>query len=142
MIVDAALRLANRQAPTAARIVRSSARRPGSSGAGTRVVSVRTCTAVTATVRASESLLREQVRLLGANLGQTLRTSVGDWLFDLVEAIRRAGPNPGPEKILHALETLGNLDVGGFNVSFSPNSRVGSRFVEVTVIGRNGTLLR
>ncbi len=60
----------------------------------------------------------------------------------LVEAIRRAGPNPSPEKILRALEGLGNLDVGGFNVSFSPNSRVGSRFVEVTVIGKNGTLLR
>ncbi|MFA7291381.1 MAG: ABC transporter substrate-binding protein [Rhodocyclaceae bacterium] len=60
----------------------------------------------------------------------------------LVEAIRRAGPNPSPEKILRALETLGNLDVGGFNVSFTPTSRVGSRFVEVTVIGRNGTLLR
>jgi ABC-type branched-subunit amino acid transport system substrate-binding protein len=60
----------------------------------------------------------------------------------LVEAIRRAGTNPSPEKILRALETLGNLDVGGFNVSFTPTSRVGSRFVEVTVIGRNGTLLR
>jgi ABC-type branched-subunit amino acid transport system substrate-binding protein len=60
----------------------------------------------------------------------------------LVEAMRRSGPNPTPEKILRALEALGNLDVGGFNVSFSPGSRVGSRFVEVTVIGKNGTLLR
>lgn len=60
----------------------------------------------------------------------------------LVEAMRRAGPNPTSEKILRALEALGSLDVGGFNVSFSPGSRVGSRFVEVTVIGRNGTLLR
>lgn len=60
----------------------------------------------------------------------------------LVEAIRRSGPNPTPEKILRALEALGNLDVGGFNVSFSPASRVGSRFVEVTVIGKSGTLLR
>ena len=60
----------------------------------------------------------------------------------LVEAMRRAGPNPTSEKILRALEALGSLDVGGFNVSFSPGSRVGSRFAEVTVIGRNGTLLR
>lgn len=60
----------------------------------------------------------------------------------LVEAIRRSSPNPTPEKILRALEALGNLDVGGFNVSFSPASRVGSRFVEVTVIGKSGTLLR
>jgi hypothetical protein len=56
--------------------------------------------------------------------------------------MRRSGPNPTPEKILRALEALGNLDVGGFNVSFSPASRVGSRFVEVTVIGKSGTLLR
>lgn len=60
----------------------------------------------------------------------------------LTEAIRRAGPNPGAEKIVHALETLGSYDVGGFNVSFSPDNRIGSRFVEVTVIGRNGNLLR
>lgn len=60
----------------------------------------------------------------------------------LVEALRRAGPNPGPEKVLRALETISNYDVGGFTVSFSPGNRVGSRYVEVTVIGRNGTLLR
>jgi len=60
----------------------------------------------------------------------------------LVEALRRAGPNPGPEKVLRALETLSNYDVGGFSVSFSPSNRIGSRYVEVTVIGRKGNLLR
>ncbi|MFC5300996.1 ABC transporter substrate-binding protein [Azospira restricta] len=60
----------------------------------------------------------------------------------LVEAIRRAGANPTPEKVVRALETLGSHDVGGFSVSFSPDNRIGSRFVEVTVIGRNGNLLR
>jgi len=60
----------------------------------------------------------------------------------LTEAIRRAGPKPTPERILHALESLGSLDVGGFSVNFSPDNRIGSRFVEVTVIGRNGKLLR
>lgn len=60
----------------------------------------------------------------------------------LVEALRRAGPNPSAEKVLRSLETISNFDVGGFMVSFSPGNRVGSRYVEVTVIGRNGTLLR
>ncbi|HEX5803285.1 MAG TPA: ABC transporter substrate-binding protein [Azospira sp.] len=60
----------------------------------------------------------------------------------LVEAIRRAGANPSPEKVLRALETLGSYDVGGFAVNFSPDNRIGSRFVEVTVIGREGKLLR
>ncbi len=60
----------------------------------------------------------------------------------LVEGLRRAGPNPSSEKVLRALETISNYDVGGFTVSFSPSNRVGSRYVEVTVIGRNGALLR
>lgn len=60
----------------------------------------------------------------------------------LAEAIRRAGPNPSAEKVVRALESLGSHDVGGFHVNFSPDNRIGSRFVEVTVIGKNGTLLR
>lgn len=60
----------------------------------------------------------------------------------LVEGLRRAGPNPTPEKVLRVLETINNYDAGGFAVSFAPNNRVGSRYVEVTVIGRNGRLLR
>lgn len=60
----------------------------------------------------------------------------------LVEAIRRSGNTPSPEKILQSLETLGNHDFGGFTINFSPENRIGSRFVEVTVIARNGKLLR
>jgi len=37
---------------------------------------------------------------------------------------------------------MSKYDVGGCKVSFSPENRVGSKFVEVTVIGRNGKLLR
>lgn len=60
----------------------------------------------------------------------------------LVEGLRRAGPAPTPQKVLRALESLGTHDVGGFLVNFSPDNRIGSKFVEVTVIGRDGTLLR
>jgi ABC-type branched-subunit amino acid transport system substrate-binding protein len=56
--------------------------------------------------------------------------------------LRRAGPNPTREKVIHALETLQAFDTGGFTVRFSPTNRIGSRFVEVTVIGQNGRLLR
>lgn len=59
----------------------------------------------------------------------------------LVEGLRRAGPNPSREKVIRALETLNPYDVGGFNLSFSPGSRIGSRFVEITVIGKDGRLL-
>jgi ABC-type branched-subunit amino acid transport system substrate-binding protein len=60
----------------------------------------------------------------------------------LVEAIRRTGGNPTREKVIAQLEKMNNYDVGGFKVSFSPQNRVGSRFVEVTVIGPDGKLIR
>jgi branched-chain amino acid transport system substrate-binding protein len=60
----------------------------------------------------------------------------------LVEAIRRSGADPTRAKIVSQLEKMNSYDVGGFKVSFSPENRVGSKFVEVTVIGRDGKLLR
>jgi ABC-type branched-subunit amino acid transport system substrate-binding protein len=60
----------------------------------------------------------------------------------LVEAIRRSGTEPTRQKVISQLEKLDNYDVGGFRVSFSPTNRAGSRFVEVTVIGQDGRLLR
>lgn len=60
----------------------------------------------------------------------------------LVEGLRRAGPNPTREKVIKALENLNAYDVGGFTLRFSPTNRIGSRFVEITVIGKDGRLLR
>jgi ABC-type branched-subunit amino acid transport system substrate-binding protein len=60
----------------------------------------------------------------------------------LVEGIRRAGSNPTRERIYKALETMNNYDAGGFPVHFSSVSHAGSNFVEVTVIGKNGKLMR
>lgn len=60
----------------------------------------------------------------------------------LVEGLRRTGPNPTRARLIQALESLNNFDLGGTRVSFAPGNRVGSRFVEVTVIGATGKLLR
>lgn len=60
----------------------------------------------------------------------------------LVEALRRAGPEPTRARVLTALQNLREYDVGGFKISFGGDNRVGSRYVEVTVIGREGKLLR
>jgi branched-chain amino acid transport system substrate-binding protein len=60
----------------------------------------------------------------------------------LVEGLKRAGPGASREKVIRALETLNPFDTGGFTVRFSPNNRIGSRFVEITVIGKDGRLLR
>jgi ABC-type branched-subunit amino acid transport system substrate-binding protein len=60
----------------------------------------------------------------------------------MVEALRRAGPDAGRERIAAALEGIRDFDVGGFTIGFGPGQRVGSKYVEVTVIGAEGRLLR
>ena len=60
----------------------------------------------------------------------------------LVEALRRAGPKPTRTKVVKALESMGNYDTGGITVSYSPDNRIGSRYVEVTVIGSTGKLMK
>ncbi|ROZ75725.1 ABC transporter substrate-binding protein [Ramlibacter sp. WS9] len=60
----------------------------------------------------------------------------------LVEALRRAGPNPTRAKVAKALESMSNFDLGGITVNYSPTNRVGSQYVEVTVIGSSGKLLK
>jgi branched-chain amino acid transport system substrate-binding protein len=60
----------------------------------------------------------------------------------LVEALRRAGPKPTRAKVAKALESMGAYDLGGITVGYSAENRVGSRYVEVTVIGSSGKLLK
>lgn len=60
----------------------------------------------------------------------------------LVESLRRAGPNPTRAKVVKALESMNSVDLGGVTVNYSPDNRVGSRYVEVTVIGSTGKLLK
>jgi ABC-type branched-subunit amino acid transport system substrate-binding protein len=60
----------------------------------------------------------------------------------LVEGLRKAGPHPTREGLVAALESLKGFDLGGINLNFSPTSRDGSDFIELTVIGRNGTVVR
>jgi ABC-type branched-subunit amino acid transport system substrate-binding protein len=55
----------------------------------------------------------------------------------LVEGLRRAGPQPTREKLLAALDTLSNYDVGGYLVSFSPSNHNGSSFVSLSILGRD-----
>ena len=59
-----------------------------------------------------------------------------------VEAIKRAGRNPTREKVLKALYSMGEFDLGGVYVNYSPKERRGWGTVDLTVIGPGGKLLR
>src|SRR5688572_16098053 len=59
----------------------------------------------------------------------------------MVEGLRRAGRNPTREGLVEALEKM-DADLGGFFVSYSPKNRAGSKFVDLTIIGREGKFLR
>jgi ABC-type branched-subunit amino acid transport system substrate-binding protein len=59
-----------------------------------------------------------------------------------VEAIKKAGANPTREKVLKALNSMGQYDLGGIYVDYSPKARNGWGSVDLTVIGANGKLLR
>lgn len=60
----------------------------------------------------------------------------------LTEGLRRAGPNPTREKLIAALEKMRNIDLGGVVISYSPTNHDGSRFVELVVVGKAGSIQR
>jgi ABC-type branched-subunit amino acid transport system substrate-binding protein len=60
----------------------------------------------------------------------------------MVEGLRRAGKNPTREGLVDALEKMNDVDLGGFFVSYSPKNRAGSKFVDLTIIARDGKFLR
>ena len=60
----------------------------------------------------------------------------------LVEAIRRAGSAPTAHKVQSALAGMSAYDPGGLPLHFSDTNRVGSKFVELTIINRYGQLVR
>lgn len=60
----------------------------------------------------------------------------------LVEGLKRTGKELTRDKLVSSLEGMGNVDFGGYRVNYSPNSRQGSRFVELTVVGPGGKVLK
>ena len=60
----------------------------------------------------------------------------------LVEGLRRAGRNLTRERFIATMEGMSDVDLGGFYVGYSPSNRAGSKFVDLTIIGRQGRFLR
>lgn len=60
----------------------------------------------------------------------------------MVEALRKAGKDPTREKLVSAFENINNYDLGGIPINFSATNHSGSKFTELTVIGKDGKVLR
>jgi ABC-type branched-subunit amino acid transport system substrate-binding protein len=60
----------------------------------------------------------------------------------MVEALRKAGPQVTHDKLASALEGMHSYDLGGFNIGYGPDERMGSHFAEVTIVGNSGRLMR
>lgn len=59
-----------------------------------------------------------------------------------VEGLRRAGRNLTRDTFINAMEKMTDVDLGGFYVGYSPTNHAGSKFVDLTIIGRGGKFLR
>jgi len=59
----------------------------------------------------------------------------------LGEALRRAGPSATRESLVRALESLQDFDLGDYFINFSPKSHNGSRFVDLTIVNKEGKFL-
>lgn len=60
----------------------------------------------------------------------------------LVEGLRRCGPGPTGKRLRQVLEGMRGYDVGGVIIDFSPTSHSGSRYVDITILNREGKLLK
>lgn len=59
-----------------------------------------------------------------------------------VDALRRAGKTVTRDRLVDALEGLKRHDLGQYVLDFGPGRHHGSRFVDISLIGRNGQLIK
>jgi len=60
----------------------------------------------------------------------------------IVEAVKRAGANVTRENVMHSLESLSKTEIGGYRVDFGSKSRMGSTYVDMSIINKNGAVIR
>jgi ABC-type branched-subunit amino acid transport system substrate-binding protein len=60
----------------------------------------------------------------------------------MTEALKKTGKDVTREKLVTTLEGMQNYDLGGFKVNFGANNRQGSRYVELTVVGAGGKVIK
>ena len=94
----------------------------------------------------SATVVKEYQQLLEASTGKQEYsfTSLEGFIAAkaLVEGLRRAGNDLNREKFINAMESIRDLDLGGYWITFTPTNHNGSKFVELTVIGKDERFLR
>jgi ABC-type branched-subunit amino acid transport system substrate-binding protein len=58
----------------------------------------------------------------------------------IVEAVRRQGARPTREGMPAAIESINNLNLGGYAVNFRPGQRSGSKLVELSIVTSAGKI--
>ncbi|MEZ5613982.1 MAG: ABC transporter substrate-binding protein [Rhodocyclaceae bacterium] len=58
-----------------------------------------------------------------------------------VEALRRAGKDLTRDKLVAALDSMDNYDLGGFVIDYSGGKRAGSSYVDLSIISKTGQFL-
>lgn len=59
----------------------------------------------------------------------------------LTEGLRRAGKNLTRDGLISALESMRDVNLGGFTVNYSAKDHQGSNFTDLTIIGRGGRFM-
>lgn len=60
----------------------------------------------------------------------------------LTLGLAKAGRDPTRASLVQALESLGDVDLGGFRLRYGPGERVGSSYVDSTIITHQGRFMR
>ena len=81
----------------------------------------------------------EYQRMIKAKGGELSYTSLEGFIAAriMVEALKRGG-DASREALIRSLESMKDVSLGGFPVFFGPDNHSASRFVELTVLDRNG----
>ena len=91
----------------------------------------------------TQAVVRDYQRLFPKGSGNYSYYGIEAYIMarTLVEGLRRSGREISREKLVGNLESL-NIDLGGYRIGFSPEQHLGSRHVELTVIGPGGKVLK
>lgn len=93
----------------------------------------------------STALVREyQQRMAEAGEKELDFSSMEGYLTAKVftEGLRRAGRNLTRDSLIIGLESMREVNLGGFMVNYGPNNHMGSTFTDLTIVGKGGKFVR